>query len=494
MGNAETAGRTQGTPEEPSQAFSVLVADDEEGMREAMRRVLEKRGYQVELAENGARAIELIDKRRYDIALIDLRMPDVDGFAVTEHIARTKASRTVVVIVSALATVEAAVGTTRNGAFDFLVKPFNPDDLLRVVERAAGQHTLIADREKYLLELNSERSLARQLINSMNEGVIVFNVRREAVLFNPRAEFYLGDRYRSGYLCGDLPFGREVDEAIGTILAGEGAERVVEHELADRRLRIRIAPYEVENEVDGAILLLTDVTTEWRAREDKDRFVSMVAHELNAPVAAIVSYLKMILDGLLADDPARSDELLRRSLARGQGLLELIKDLQHLNRRMAGKLEKSYEQLDLCAVLNDEIAFVREQAERSMVKLVLELPDEPVTLSADRGDLDHIFMNLLFNGIKYNRADGTLRVTLERSDDGRWIVVSFRDDGIGMSEAEMANLFQDFYRVKNEKTAGISGTGLGLATAKRVAADYNGTIGVASAPNEGSTFTVKLPT
>ena len=138
MGNAETAGRTQGTPEEPSQAFSVLVADDEEGMREAMRRVLEKRGYQVELAENGARAIELIDKRRYDIALIDLRMPDVDGFAVTEHIARTKASRTVVVIVSALATVEAAVGTTRNGAFDFLVKPFNPDDLLRVVERAAA--------------------------------------------------------------------------------------------------------------------------------------------------------------------------------------------------------------------------------------------------------------------------------------------------------------------------------------------------------------------
>ncbi len=474
------------------QTFAVLIADDEEGMREGMRRILERRGYRVELAQDGARAIELVDQGQFDIALVDLRMPVVDGFAVTEHIARTRGSGTLVVIVSALATVEAAVDTTRKGAFDFLVKPFDPDDLLRVVERAAGQRTLIREREKYLLELNSERSLSRQLINSMNEGVIVFNIRSEAVLLNPRAEFYLGDSFGPGKASRDLPFRLEVDEAVAAVLRQEGGERVVEDKLGDRHVRIRVAPYQIGKRVDGAILLLGDVTNEWQAQQDKDRFVSMVAHELNAPVAAIVSYLKLIVGGLLEEDPEQTSELLRRSLARGEGLLDLIQDLQHLNRQISGKLKKTYVELDLRAVLIDQIDFVREQAGRSHVKLVTDFPEVPVAFTADRNDLDRIFLNLLFNGIKYNRPDGTLRVTLARDD--RTITVSFQDDGIGMSNAEMENLFQEFYRVKNENTAGIPGTGLGLATAKRVADDYNGRIEVVSAVNRGSTFTVTLPT
>lgn len=474
------------------QTFSVLIADDEEGMREGMRRILERRGYRVELAEDGARAIELVDHGRFDIALVDLRMPVVDGFAVTEHIARTKGGGTLVVIVSALATVEAAVDTTRKGAFDFLVKPFDPDDLLRVVERAAGQRTLIREREKYLLELNSERSLSRQLINSMNEGVVVFNIRSEAVLLNPRADFYLGGSFGTGTLSSDLPFRPEVDEAVKAVLAQKGGERVVEDERDGRHLRIRIAPYQIGEGVDGAILLLGDVTVEWQAQQDKDRFVSMVAHELNAPVAAIVSYLKLIVDGLLEEDPRQTGELLKRSLSRGEGLLDLIQDLQHLNRQISGKLRKTYVELDLRSVLTGQIDFVREQAERSHVKLVADFPEVPVSFTADRNDLDRIFLNLLFNGIKYNKPGGTLRVTL--ADDGRSISVSFQDDGIGMSSAEMENLFREFYRVKNENTSGIPGTGLGLATAKRAAADYNGRIDVDSAVNRGSTFTVTLPT
>ena len=474
------------------QSFSLLIADDEEGMREGMRRILERRGYRVELAEDGARAIELVDKGQFDIALIDLRMPVVDGFAVTEHIARTKGSASLVVIVSALATVEAAVDTTRKGAFDFLVKPFDPDDLLRVVERAAGQRTLIREREKYLLELDSERSLSRQLINSMNEGVIVFNIRSEAVLLNPRAEFYLGGSFGPGKLSRDLPFRPGVAEAVTAVLAQGGGEREVEDTHGERHLRIRVAPYQIGERLDGAILVLGDVTVEWQAQQDKDRFVSMVAHELNGPVAAIVSYLRLIVGGLLEEDPEQTKELLRRSLSRGEGLLDLIQDLQHLNRQISGKLKKSYVELDLRSVLSDQIDFVREQAGRSQVEVVTDFPSVPVAFTADRNDLDRIFLNLLFNGIKYNKPGGTLRVGLARDD--HFITISFQDEGIGMSSAETENLFREFYRVKNANTAGIPGTGLGLATAKRVAADYNGRIEVVSAVNRGSTFTVTLPT
>ncbi len=105
--------------------------------------------------------------------------------------------------------------------------------------------------------------------------------------------------------------------------------------------------------------------------------------------------------------------------------------------------------------------------------------------------MERVFVNLISNGIKYNRSPGSLTVRLKEVDHA--VIVEIEDTGIGMTDQEMENLFQEFYRVKNEKTAGISGTGLGLATAKRVLAEYNGRIKVESEKERGTTFTVTLP-
>ena len=174
---------------------TVLVVDDEEGMREGMRRVLERRGFSVDTAADGGSALALLAKRDFDLALVDLKMPGIDGFQVTKAV-NESGRDTVVVIVSALATVEAAVEVTRHGAFDFLVKPFAPADLLQVIERAVRQRRLISDRRIYLSELNRERTLSRQLINSLRDGVIVLNINAKPVLMNTRAEFLLDTRYR----------------------------------------------------------------------------------------------------------------------------------------------------------------------------------------------------------------------------------------------------------------------------------------------------------
>ena len=104
-------------------------------------------------------------------------------------------------------------------------------------------------------------------------------------------------------------------------------------------------------------------------------------------------------------------------------------------------------------------------------------------VKADRGDLDRIFMNLISNGIKYNRDKGSLTVRI--TDAGAAWEVAVIDTGIGMSDAEQASIFQEFYRVKNHKTSGITGTGLGLATVRRVLAGYNGRVAVQSRPGCG---------
>ncbi len=229
----------------PQENIHVLVIDDEEGMREGMRRVLERRGFSVRTARDGETALRLLEEEPSDVALVDLKMPGIDGFKVTEHITRRFAGRTVVVIVSALATVEAAVEVTQHGAFDFLVKPFTPDDLVQVANRAAQQWRLIREREKYLSELAGERNLSHQMISSMHEGVVVLNIRREPVLMNPRAEHFLGTHFRDGITLPDLFPDLEIQAAIEAVVDSVGGRpetRVLQHAMGEGGASASSAP------------------------------------------------------------------------------------------------------------------------------------------------------------------------------------------------------------------------------------------------------------
>jgi signal transduction histidine kinase/DNA-binding response OmpR family regulator len=474
--------------------LQVIAVDDEEGMREGIKRILQKKGYDVDVAEDGETAIELINKKSYDLAFIDLKMPGISGFKVTEYINEELENNIVVVIVSALATVEAAVEVTRHGAFDFLVKPFTPNDLVQVTQRASRQCKLIREREKYLSELNSERNISRQMINSMQEGVVVLNLRAKPVLLNPKAEYFLGTRFSETLEKEDLFKGKTIRDAIDTIISSspKGAKtRIFREEENEPVLQIRIDPLIRGDEIGGAIVIITDVTEEWKAEQDKNRFVSMVAHELKSPMAAIINYLDVIKTGMFDTQVNRIHELLDRCKIRGEALLELIQDLLYINKRDAGKIEKSIELLDLKEVLEHQMDFYRVQAENRKIRLSLEAEENFYTVKADRADLDRIFMNLISNGIKYNRENGELAVTMRVENSH--ILVEVRDSGIGMSEDDMKNLFQEFYRIRNKQTSEISGTGLGLATVKRVLTEYNGNITVFSEKDKGSTFTVSFP-
>ncbi len=480
------------------ESIRILVIDDEEGMREGMRRVLAGKGFAVRTAGDGETAMKMLDESPCDIALVDLKMPGIDGFKVTEHIAERFGSRTVVVIVSALATVDAAVEVTRHGAFDFLVKPFTPGDLMMVVERAVRQRQLIQEREKFLSELASERNLSRQMINSMSEGVIVLNIRREPVLMNPRAEQFLGIPFREELSLNEIfPEEEARAAAEGAVGSPEAKPETRSVQLVSgsggdgRMLNLSATPLLRDGAPGGAIVILTDITHAWKAEQDKNRFVSMVAHELKSPLSAILNYINVILTGMFDENPAKVHEMLERCKVRGEALLDLIRDLLYINRKDAGKIQKCLEDLDLKKVLKEQLEFFRVPANKHGIQVKLTAPLESYPVRADRGDLDRIFMNLQSNGIKYNRNGGEMEITIE--DGGPDWNVSVRDTGIGLHTSEIENLYQEFYRVKNQKTSGIAGTGLGLATVKRVLSEYGARISVESVPDAGSVFTVSFP-
>ena len=136
------------------------------------------------------------------------------------------------------------------------------------------------------------------------------------------------------------------------------------------------------------------------------------------------------------------------------------------------------------------IETVAPAARERRIDVVLHAPDR-LAVVADRGELDILFNNLVSNAVKYNREGGRVDVTIEEAGAG--VRVSVADTGIGLSPEEAGRLFQEFVRIKNDRTRGIPGTGLGLSIVKKLAQLYGGDVQVHSEPGVGSTFGVTLP-
>jgi two-component system, OmpR family, phosphate regulon sensor histidine kinase PhoR len=486
----------------------LLVVDDEPGMRAGMKRTLERRGYPATAAGSGVEALEALAAQPIPIVLVDLRMPGMDGFELIEHIRRER-PETICIVVSAFATIEAAVQTTKMGAFDFVVKPFLPDDLLRVVDRAAEKWSLEreaarlrTEREVQLLELADEKSRLRTILQSMGQGLLVVNLDGDVVLDNPEARRLL-DRVAAPP--GARPPVAELLDApafldlVHTLAHGDAPEQALELDVRrpsgagkERVLRATLAPVRDEaGRARGVVVLLADVTEARAFERARSQFVSMVAHEVKAPIAAVESYLHLILDGTLDSQPERARQALRRCLERTGALVALVHDLLEITRRESPTCERHLEPLDLAALASELGQFHAELARGRGVEIVVAAPAGLPRVLADRQEIERVLTNLLSNAVKYNRDGGKVLVSL--ATRGGALVLEVRDTGIGMSEEERARLGEEFFRAKNPRTRAITGTGLGVALVRRIVESYRGSLEVESAPESGSAFRVLLP-
>lgn len=220
------------------------------------------------------------------------------------------------------------------------------------------------------------------------------------------------------------------------------------------------------------------------------QFISVLAHELKAPLGAIEGYLRIIRERSAGSDPAVYDHMTDRSLVRLEGMRKLINDLLDLTRIESGQKRREMSELDLRDVARAAIESVLPEAEGRGI--AVELRDGgAVKMLADRGEMEIVLNNLVSNAVKYNRDGGKVTVEVSAGDGG--IVVAVTDTGIGMTLEDAGRLFNDFTRIKNDKTRNILGSGLGLSIVKKLATLYGGDVTIRSQPDAGSTFTVALP-
>jgi len=230
----------------------------------------------------------------------------------------------------------------------------------------------------------------------------------------------------------------------------------------------------------------------YEANRLKSEFLANVSHELRTPLTSIIGFAELLREGDLPPD-SKSARYAENILISARILLEIINDLLDLAKIEAGKVDLNLEAVradDLSRTLLD---FMKPQADRKNVRLLLRADDDLPMLITDRGKLRQILFNLLSNAIKFSPEGGRVLVRVQR-DGPEHVRLSVSDDGPGIAPEDQSTIFEKFRQADQSTTREHQGTGLGLAIARGLVQLLGGQIGVESEPGRGSTFWVRLPT
>ncbi|HEY44274.1 MAG TPA: hybrid sensor histidine kinase/response regulator [Anaerolineae bacterium] len=369
----------------------ILVIDDELGIREGCRRALEPQGYKVETASTLKEGLDKIQRSDFDLILLDIMMPEGRGIDLLGPIAE-KDPDIVSVIITGYATVELAVEAIKQGAYDFISKPFDTDVLLMTVNQGL---------EKRRLSLEAKRL------------------------------------------------------------------QTIEEQAAE----LTRAKDEME-----------------RLDQFKTSFTLMVAHELRAPVSALLSFLRTLQKGYVPAD--QQQEILTRSIERAEELLDLVNDLLSLATAREEFDSPKRIIFSLADSLEKVIPLFQAQAEEKGMTFDVDVDQRPL-VEVNPDQMVQLWSNLISNAIKYTPAGGVVRIIL--GEDHGWATGIVQDNGIGIAPEHQAKIFDDFYRTPQAKAFERLGTGLGLTLVKKIVEGHGGTIEVESALGKGSRFSFRIP-
>ncbi|MGA7105052.1 MAG: response regulator [Candidatus Deferrimicrobiaceae bacterium] len=485
---------------------TLLVVDDEQDIRDASERILSRIGYQVQKASRGDEALDILNKNSIDIVLLDLKMPGMDGMEVLARI-RERSTEIQVIVITGYATVETAIEAMKQGAYDFIPKPFEPDQLRIVVNRAWEKINFIQEakrleqeRNRTLSDLDTEKSRIRTIIESFPSGVVVTDPKGRVMLMNPAFRQLLG-----------LDNNVKADNRIEDYLPDENLCRLVLEISQGKHVDFDDIPnYEFslpgekyfmargqpvlgeKKECLGAVLNIVDISAMKLLDNLKSEFVAKVSHELRSPLSTIHEQLALVIKDMVGEDFAQDHYILDRAREKTKGLISLIGDLLDLSRIEEGIICHEPQSIRLEEILKNIIEFLRTSAQKKNQSITLLLPQDKLPeLIADPIALESIFGNLVTNAINYTQEGGEIIVTVDMAGINSRVRV--KDNGFGIADKYLNKIFDRFYRVKDDKTRYITGTGLGLPIVKGLLDSMGGFIDVESEPGKGSVFTVLLP-
>lgn len=517
-------------------AAKILIADDEPGVLLTTRAILQLEGYDVESAGNGQEAVEAIRQRHYDLVLTDLKMPGVDGLDVLAEV-RKRSPLTVTVMMTGYGSVASALEAVQLGAYEYLLKPIEVEDLKQAVRRSLERKRLseidtlyriswtvtqsqdaatmaaeISDAVRGVLGLDyaclltpqegawtgngspvlSEALNSLSLRRSLQRGLIVTDQDHEEA-----AAAWAQQQLVRSYA---LVPGLAGSHVVCVLCAHNGQEPYEFHASAVRFLQGLASQTALSLENAALIGELKRNNEELAAANRKlqqldklkSNFLSVATHELRTPLSVILGYNAMLEESLQDRLDESERQTLTESIAACKRLIRMVNSMLDINQIESGKMKLEVVPTDLRRLINGVSALFQQEARSRQLQLTLELPARPLRVELDAERIEQVLINLVGNAMKFTPAGGAITIRLRQQAELRQAEISVQDNGIGIAAEDQARIFDEFAQVRHAHTV-RDGSGLGLAIARRIVEAHHGQLRVTSTPGEGSTFSFTLP-
>jgi len=343
-----------------------------------------------------------------------------------------------------------------------------------------------------IADLESVNNKTETLLFNMTDGVLAYNRQGELI----HANSVCGELLKLENI-EDIPFSDMMARLNADITNVEEIDTdyfeisPVAIDIGDKFVSAKLSPYvNRENQVDGIVILLRDITEHKKLDDMRKEFVANVSHEIRTPITSIKSYAETLLDGVM-EDPKTAKEFLEVIESEADRMTLLVKDLLDLSRFDNNQLQLQLEETDITSLVAQCIKQSYVLASKKSQKFVFDDKQKRYMVNVDPARINQVITNLINNAIKYG-SDGCA-ITIETSEAARHYFVSITDKGPGISKDDLPHIFDRFYRVDKARSRAMGGTGLGLAISKEIMEAHGGKIFAESQLGVGTTMTLQFP-
>ncbi len=484
----------------------VLIVDDTIKNLQLLGNLLKESSYKISAATNGRQAIEVAKQIQPDLILLDVMMPELDGFETCKILKSMPETKNIpVIFLTAKVEAEDIINGFKEGAVDYITKPFNSYELKARVQthlELKMSKDLLNER---LLQLKKEKNKLNTVLTGISDGVIVINNDLDIILFNPMASLlsgYLGEEAMDKKYTEILQFIPEQgskdnngDFIENAIISQKTQDLNIAQLLITKnngKIPVKGSASPLNNEegnVTGCVVVLRDISKEREIDKMKCEFVSIASHQLKTPLTGIKWMTELLMKQSLNSDQMEFAKGAHQSADRMVKLINELLDVSHIETGRKFDLKK--EKVDIIKLLESILQDLSDNAQRKNVELLLdkEIPAEMI-VDVDKSKTRQVFTNFIDNAIKYSKGKGKVTVGCRRENNEA--IVFIKDNGIGIPQKQQERLFEKFFRADNAVLSETDGTGLGLYIAKAIVEAHNGSVWFESAENKGTTFYIKL--
>ena len=375
-----------------------------------------------------------------------------------------------------------------HGEFNQLIEVKSNDE---IGELTKAFNYMAGKLKNTMEEISSEKNKNETILNYLTDGVIAFSIRGEMIHVNPVARDFLGEE-GIGDTFDYFTNKHILDISLKDILEGnDEAKKTFNFTIKDKFLKVQFAViFDDEKKPEGIIVVLHDITEQYKLDILRREFVANVSHELKTPITSIKSYSETLMDGAL-EDKKTTEKFLRVINKEADRMTRLVKDLLQLSSVDKEDEKWKKEKISFVDLVINSVEKVEIEAKINKQEIITEINENIEMIFADYDKIEQVVINILINAIKYTPEGGIIKVSV--GEEYEEVYLKVEDNGIGIPEKDLPRIFERFYRVDKARSRKMGGTGLGLSIAREIVEYHGGNIIVKSQPDKGTEVTIKLP-